>query len=375
MKNMYSDWRVWSVIGVMAAQSFVGTAVMAQELPTRSNQVMMTAVSSGSDINKVVLSTPTGVVNETEGIHLPPKAKDTYILEKAKRLFHPAPNSRLEPFVVPEGWMHTSFQVGNVPMERLHHNKAESKRIVLQLHGGGYVLGMSDAHRKLGVKQALESGASDIYFVDYRLAPRHVYPSALEDAVTAYRHILETGIESNQVLLAGDSAGGNLALALAIYLKEHNMPQPGALLLASPWATMEDKAGTTRTSNATRDYILGIGTPLYNEVRQPSYVGTQKVTDYHVSPIYADLRGLPPILIQAGGNELFLTEDEELAKKAAADGVKVTLSVYPGMPHDFALLYPELEESVDSFQEIASFVAQNVTINKEDKREEKEGMR
>ncbi|WP_298706680.1 alpha/beta hydrolase [uncultured Veillonella sp.] len=236
----------------------------------------------------------------------------------------------------------------------------ESDRVVLQLHGGAYVAGMSDAHRVLAMKIGTLLDADQVYSVDYRLAPAHVYPAALDDAVEAYKGLLDKGINPNHLIVVGDSAGGNLALALSLYLKEHNMPQPGALLLASPWTDFEHKDNTSRITNDSKDQVLGLGTPLNGAVKNPVYVGDIALDDPRLSPIYADLSGLPPMLIQTGGNELFVTENEALAAKATSDGVIVTFTVYPGMPHDFALLLPEMDDSVQSLVEMRDFVNRNV---------------
>lgn len=288
------------------------------------------------------------------GIVLSGDAKQTYITEKVQTLFHLQEAAAPE-FAAPDGWTWEKFDIGAVHAERMTADIKQTDRVVLQLHGGGYVLGMSDAHRLLAVRQATILGAGEVYYLDYRLAPAHVYPAALEDAVALYEELLARGIRGENIVLVGDSAGGNLAVELALYLKEHSRPLPAIIALASPWATLEHAAGTSRTANATKDQVLGEGTPLYVPVQEAAYAGTLDRKDPRLSPIYADLTGLPPILIQVGGNELFVTEDQQLAAKAAADGLPVTLTIYPGMPHDFALLFPEMEDSVQSLQEIADF--------------------
>lgn len=258
---------------------------------------------------------------------------------------------------MPDGWTLTREDIGGAVVEHMVSEEKRNERVLLQLHGGAYVYPLGDAHRLLALRQSVLIGAGEAYCVDYRTAPEHLYPTALEDAVHAYEGILARGVQAENIVLVGDSAGGNLALALALHLKEHNLPQPGVIALASPWTTMEHREGTSRTTKERADQVLGLGTPLYEAVRMGDYGGTQMAqTDPPLSPIYADLTGLAPILIQTGGNELFITENEELAAKATADGVDVTLTVYAGMPHDFALLFPEMEDSVRSLKEIAAFV-------------------
>ena len=260
-------------------------------------------------------------------------------------------------FAVPDKWNYEKLDFNGVKVERLINPKQKkSSRIVLQLHGGGYIGKLSDWYRDLAVKQAVLTDAREVYMVDYRLAPENIYPAALEDAAQTYKELLNRGIDSKNIIVFGDSAGGNLALELSIYLRENNLPQPAMLILLSPWTTFETNL-PSRTNNADHDWVLGKKNPtMYNGVAHPVYGGTIPLNDPRLSPIYADLKDLPPMLIQVGGYELFVDEGIELLKKATADELDVTLTVYVGMPHDFALLLPELDDSIKSFAEIKSFV-------------------
>ena len=298
------------------------------------------------------------------GIIMADKEKQAYVAEKMGKIFQPATNTPKATneqvpksnFAAPDGWEYTVFSLGDLSVEQLNNPFATSKRTVLQFHGGGYINSLGDGHRLFCVKQMVLTDAKAGYIVDYRTAPEYTYPSALEDAVRAYEGILSKGTVPKDIVVFGDSAGGNLALELSLYLREHNMPQPGAMVLASPWATFETDL-PSRKQNADRDLILGkINPRMYNEILNPSYGKGLSAKDVHLSPMYADLAGLPPMLIQAGGYELFLDESIALAQKAAGDGTDVTLTVYPGMSHDFALLLPELDDSVKSFKEIRDFV-------------------
>ncbi|MBQ2088221.1 MAG: alpha/beta hydrolase [Selenomonas sp.] len=292
------------------------------------------------------------------GLQLDAAAKQAYVQEKMGKIFRPAANTptAVKPFKAPDGWQYESYDIGSCNVEKLVNPQAKTNRVVLQLHGGGYINGLGNGHRALGVKQMVLTNARKAYLVDYRTAPAHTYPAALEDAVQAYEDILAQGNAPQDIVVFGDSAGGNLALALSLYLREHNKPQPGALILISPWTTFETNL-PSRKNNADRDLILGkINPRMYNEVARPSYGKGLAAKDARISPLYANLQGLPPMLIQAGGYEMFLDESVALAKKAAADGTVVTLTVYPGMSHDFALLLPELKDSIDSFKEIRDFV-------------------
>ena len=282
------------------------------------------------------------------------EAKQIYIADSMKRLIHE--HFKVE-FSAPSGWTYEKFSIGDVNVERLFNPKQKkSSRVVLQLHGGGYIGHLSNWYRDFAIKQAVMTDAREIFMVDYRVAPEHIYPAALDDTEQAYEEILKRGIKSENIIVFGDSAGGNLALALSLRLMEKNLPQPALLILLSPRTTFENNL-PSRTANADRDLILGkINTKMYNAVSNPVYAGQIPLNDPHLSPIYADLKNLPPMLIQIGGYELFVDDGIELLKKATADELKVTLSVYQGMSHDFSVLLPELDESVKSFIEIKNFV-------------------
>lgn len=290
-----------------------------------------------------------------EGLSLVGEAKQAYISNEMNTLFQNLESANAA-FELPDAWTKQTLYFQAVPVEYFSHEMEQGDRVILQLHGGGYVAGMTDYHRTLALKQATLMGAREIYSVDYRLTPAYVYPAALEDAVTVYKGLLSQGIQGKDIIVIGDSAGGNLGIALSIYLRDHQIELPGAMLLASPWADFEHKQHTSRTENERKDQVLGIGTPLYEAVVKPVYAGELDVLDPKVSVLYADLKGLPPTLIQIGGNELFLTEGEALATNMAAVGNIVSMTIYPAMPHDFALLLPDMQESIDSLLEMRDFV-------------------
>ena len=292
------------------------------------------------------------------GLKLEGAARQAHVAAMMERLKHPT--GKVAPFEAPDGWSYEKYEVDGVKVEKLVNPALENDRVILQLHGGGYVLGQSDNHRKLAEIQGVLSEAREMYMVDYRLAPQNTYPAALEDAVKVYKDLLAKGKDPSRIIVTGDSAGGHLALSLALYMKDNNLPQPAMLLLASPWTTMETNL-PSRKYNADKDLILGTNNPfMYKAVSKPAYGKGYKAKDPQVSPVHADLTGLPPILIQTGGYELFLDENIALAKKAAEAGVDMTLTVYPAMSHDFALLLPELQDSVDSFEEIRDFVKRHM---------------
>ncbi len=284
--------------------------------------------------------------------------RQQYIENKIYNILHPAPDFKSYKFEASEGWTLEKLTLNNVSVERLKAEKPKTDRVIIQFHGGGYTNGLTEGHRLLGAKQGILIGASEVYYVHYRLAPKNVYPAALDDAIAVYKELLSAGIKSENIIFIGDSAGGNLALELSLYLKKHGLSQPAALALISPWGTFEQNA-TSRIKNRDRDLVLGSkGFPLYQEVqvRKPSYAGEMELNDPRLSPIYADLRGLPPMLIQIGGYELFVDDGISLLNRALSDDVEATFTAYPGMPHDFPLLLPELHETELSLKEFRDFV-------------------
>lgn len=291
------------------------------------------------------------------GLQLYGADKQNYIAEKVNAIFHPAPGfkSNLSNFEVPDGWIFEKLYLENLDVECLTNPNGDENRVLLQLHGGGFVYPLDDGHRKFGTKLGILANASQIYFVDYRVAPKNIFPAALEDVFAAYELLLIRNIPPENIIVSGDSAGGNLALALSLYLKEKNLPQPKALILISPSVNMKNNL-PSRKYNYEKDFVLGKGSPYYKNIENRAYAKGQNLKNPLLSPLYADLKNLPPMLIQVGGYELFLDDCLEFTKKAAADNVKVTLTVYPEVPHDFPLMLPALQESVDAFKEIQAFI-------------------
>ena len=194
--------------------------------------------------------------------------------------------------------------------------------------------------------------------LDYRLAPQNAYPAALEDAVKAYKGLLEMGYKSDDIILMGDSAGGNLSLALAVYLRDNKISQPKAIVLLSPWTYLGTNL-PAHTNNLEKDKILGSKNKfMLTEVSNPSYAKNIDITNPYVSPAYADLTGISPMLIIAGGDELLLDDTALVSAHAKAVGVEITEKIYPGMSHDWDILLPELPESKAMNEQIAQFINQ-----------------
>jgi len=204
----------------------------------------------------------------------------------------------------------------------------------LQLHGGAYTRSLKDngtTYRRAAVQYAELSGAG-VLTVDYRVAPEHPYPAALEDALLAYDWLLERGYTAKQIIIAGDSAGGGLTLATALYLRDHDMPMPAALITMSAWTNLNYKR------------------------MAPAYVGDHRADDPYISPVYGEYDGFPPMLMQVGGDERLLNDTLRVADKAKAAGVPVQQTTYDGMFHVFQMLFPELPDANEAWNEVEAFL-------------------
>lgn len=281
-----------------------------------------------------------------------------YIDQKMTEFFRPVTSAGggSGGYEAPAPWQEQNLVFDSVPVLKYTNPKGRSDRTVLFLHGGGYIGGLHGRYLDWGLHQGDLADAGTLFAVDYRLAPEHTYPAALEDAVTAYRAILKEGTDPQQIVLVGDSAGGNLAAALLLSLRDNKMPLPKAAILISPWGYLGSDL-PSHMNNIPKDQVLGAkNVRLGGEVAHPSYRKDAPVTDPYISPVYADLTGLPPMLITAGGDELFLDDAALLAAHATAAGVPVQFTIYPRMSHDWTLLLPELPESAAMDAEIRQFV-------------------
>ena len=227
------------------------------------------------------------------------------------------------------------------------------EKIILQLHGGGYIGAMRNAYRTFaGLYNEVSKGMS-VLTIDNRVAPEHPYPAALEDAVAAYQWLLEQGYFGYQIILAGDSAGGGLAMALCHYLNDHKMPLPCGIVAMSPWTDLL-ASGESYETNFEKDPLFGNtrDSLIYNK----DYVGDHDPMDSYISPLYGDFRGFPPMLIQVGSYEMLLSDSVSVAAKAREQGVKVRLSIYEGMFHIFQMAMLLLPESKKAWVEIGKFI-------------------
>jgi monoterpene epsilon-lactone hydrolase len=252
---------------------------------------------------------------------------------------------------MPRGVDVQQITVGDVPAEWLRPADMANDRAILYLHGGAYTMGSCTTHRTLGARLAIASRTPALV-PDYRTAPEHPYPAALHDCVAAYRGLVEYGIPPQRTVVAGDSAGGGLALALAVTLRDDGFPLPAAILCMSPWADLE-LTGQSLTTRAKVDPVCSLEESRFHAEQ---YVGNNDPRAPLISPIYADLHGLPPLLIHVGDREILLSDATRLAERAREDGVDVELKIWEGMWHVwhlFAAYVPEARRAVD---EIGTFI-------------------
>jgi len=241
--------------------------------------------------------------------------------------------------------------IGGVGAVEVTIQGRDASNVILYFHGGVYVIGSAATSVSLVGDLARRAGARAIT-LDYRLAPEHPYPAAVEDARAAYEGLLAQGIDPSQIALAGESAGGGLAVATLLALREAGAPLPGCAFLMSPYADLTLSGGTILSKQAV-DPIL---TPEGLRLRAPDYVGEANVSDPGISPIFGDLRGLPPLLIQVGSHEILLSDALRLAAQAAIADVPVTLEVTPGVPHVFQGFAAFLDEGDSALNRASAFL-------------------
>jgi acetyl esterase/lipase len=225
-------------------------------------------------------------------------------------------------------------------------------RVVLCFHGGGYVTASMYTHRKLYGHLAKAIGCRAL-IPHYRRAPEHVHPAPVDDAVTAYKWILDQGITPQHIALTGDSAGGALAVTTLLRARERNLPMPAATMPLSPWVDME-MTGESLVSNRERDVLVQ---KEVVEIMAMTFLGDGgDRRDPLANPLYADLKGLPPMYIQVGGDETLLDDSRRLAERAREAGIEVTLDIFPEMQHVFHFAAGYAPEADDAIRKLALWV-------------------
>jgi monoterpene epsilon-lactone hydrolase len=229
--------------------------------------------------------------------------------------------------------------------------EADTKKVILYSHGGGFAVGSSASHRKLAGHLAKHLGVTAVV-IDYRRAPEHPFPAQLEDSTAVYKELVARGFEAADIVSAGDSAGGNLAIATVLKLRQDGVALPGAVIAFSPWLDMEH-IGKTLQTNAATDALVG---KAILEAMSGMFLGDKgSRTDPLANPLKADYRGFPRLYVNAGEDETLLDNAQDLARMAKAAGVSVTLSVVGGMQHVFPFLAGRAREADDELRRVAKW--------------------
>jgi acetyl esterase/lipase len=260
-------------------------------------------------------------------------------------------DQRGKAFGLPAGVTVQPVDANGVRAEWTSTPDADPSSAILYLHGGGYVIGSLDSHRHLAAEVGRAAGVRTLA-VDYRLAPEHPFPAPVEDTVAAYRYLLSSGISPTRVTLAGDSAGGGLVVGALLAIREAGLPLPGCGWCISPWVDME-ALGHSFVDRATTDPTVQKATIL---MMAQWYLGGADPRHPHTAPIYGDLHGLPPLLIQVGAVETLLDDSISLARLAGTADVMVDLQIWPEMIHVWHLYFPLLQAGRRAIAAGGSFV-------------------
>ncbi|QMU71731.1 alpha/beta hydrolase fold domain-containing protein [Streptacidiphilus sp. P02-A3a] len=269
-------------------------------------------------------------------------------VEKMRRVF----DEMLGSAPLPDDVRTRTTELGGVPAVEVRAGAAvAASGTVLYFHGGAYAIGSAASSVGL-VSEIARRTAATALTVDYRLAPEHPFPAAVGDALAAYRALLDRGVPAGSVAVTGESAGGGLALALLLAIRDAGLPQPSSATVMSPWTDLT-LSGATMTTRADADPAV---TRQALETRAADYLAGADPRTALASPLHADLRGLPPLLIQVGGREILLDDALRLAARAARADVPVSLRTFPGAPHVFQGFAAFADEAAQALDEVAAFI-------------------
>ena len=250
----------------------------------------------------------------------------------------------------PKGVDIIKFEIDGIRAGWIVPTGAEQDKVILHLHGGGYVTGGLDSHQAMCILMA-QTLKTRVLIPEYRLAPENPFPAALEDALKVYRWLLAIGQQPGNIIISGDSAGGGLGLATVLSLRDAGEPLPAAVVCMSPWTDLTF-TGQSHHAKAKAEAML-----QEDDLREwaSCYIGKENPKNPLISPIYADFHGFPPLLIQVGSEEILLEDARLLAEKAEADGVDVTLRIWEGLWHVWQILGNLIPESLAAFEQEGKF--------------------
>ena len=270
----------------------------------------------------------------------------------AKRIMHAMSDERAAKAKPPEGAITCAETIDGVACEWVRDEQVneDTRRVLLYFHGGGFFGGSPSTHRAAAHRFSA-STRMQVLVVDYQLTPEAVFPAQLDEAARVYRTLLERGYSNRDIAFAGDSAGGNMAIAVLKYLQRDNIPLPFASASISPWADLTH-SGESWQKNRRKDAMVP---QSLLENAAPVYAAGTPLDDPLVSPVFAELTGLPPLYITAGGEEILLDDAVRLHANAMRDGVYSELQIWPGLPHAFTSMASILPEAQTGIDAIAQF--------------------
>ncbi len=242
------------------------------------------------------------------------------------------------------------FKIGNIPAEWISVPEANEEKVFYNLFGGGYIMGTLESRRWIPYHVSRATNLRCLN-IEYRLAPEYPFPAALEDSIKSYKWLISKGFDPKKIIIGGESAGGGLAIATLLKLKEEKLSLPAAGVLMSPWVDLT-ASGKSIIRNQKFEPLILEG--IKNMAK--SYAQKESLINPLISPVFADLKGLPPLLIQAGGIEALVDDSISLAERAKTAGVEVKLEIYENMTHVFQNFGEELSESRKAFANVNEFI-------------------
>jgi len=258
-------------------------------------------------------------------------------------------------FPVPDDTSVEAGSVGGVKGEWVRAKNARKDAALLYLHGGGYVVGSPKSHRHL-IAALSDAAGIGVFAPDYRMAPEHPFPAAVDDGVAAYKGLINSGLPATKLAIAGDSAGGGLTMATLLAARDKGLPMPACAVPISPWADLSQGGEAYRT-RAKRDPMI---TKDGLDQMAAAYLGGKSAKTPLASPVFADLKGLPPLLIQVGSEEALHSDAVTLAANADAAGVDVSFESWGGMMHVWHAFFPILSEGRDAIARIGSYIKAHI---------------
>lgn len=252
---------------------------------------------------------------------------------------------------IPGGFKVEKIKIFNIKAEWIIPENIKTRGIILYLHGGGYSMGSINTHRALISRIATASKTKAIA-IEYRLAPENPFPCALDDAFSAYKWLIEQGFDHNEIVIAGDSAGGGLTVALLLKIRDENIPKPASGVCLSPWLDL-NATGETVTTLAEEDPMIDLKSLNHFAL---FYAPKEKLSHPWVSPLYADLHDLPPIYIQVSTSEVLLDDTRRFAEKAKNSGVEIKVDYWDKMVHVWQVFGPYLPEALEAIEKLGNYI-------------------